>query len=66
MRSDVITMPMPESFPNDNGNGARLFAYASGLSRKERKAMPSREGKAKDGTGLTGLRKELEKTKLDV
>ena len=53
MRSDVITMPMPESFPNDNGNGARLFAYACGLSRKEGKARSS-EGNAKDGSGITG------------
>ncbi len=65
MRSDVITMPMPESFPNDNGNGARLFAYACGLSRKEGKARSS-EGNAKDGSGITGLRKELEKTRLDA
>jgi len=66
MNSDVNTMPMPESFPNDNGNGARLFAYACGLSRKESKAKPYSEGNAKDGTGITGLRKELEKTRLDV
>ena len=66
MGSDVITMPMPESFPNDNSCGSRLFAYACGLSGKERNAVASSEGNARNGSGITGLMKELEKTRLDA
>ena len=66
MGSDVITMPTHESFPNDNSCGARLFAYACGLSGKEGMAVSSSEGNAKSGSGITGLMKELEKTRLDA
>ena len=65
MRSDVITMPKSESFPNDTGCGERLFAYACGLSGKDHKASSSSDGKAKKGSGITGLYEEFEKTKLD-
>ena len=60
MDSDVITMPNPE-FLSNKGSGVRLFAYASALSGKEGGASAS-----KGGSGITGLRNELEKTKLDV
>ena len=65
MASDKNTRLKPEWVSN-NGSGARLFAYACGLSRKDSKAKPYSEGNAKDGTGITGLRKELEKTRLDA
>ena len=65
MESDVITMPNPEFITNKN-NGVRLFAYACAMSRKDRGASSSHGGKAESGSGITGLRKELEKTKLDV
>ena len=60
MASDEITMLEPELASND-GKSVRLFAYASALSGKEGGASAS-----KGGSGITGLRKELEKTKLDV
>ena len=66
MGSDEITMPMPEWFKNDAGSGVRVFAYSCALSGKEGRALASKGDKAKDGTGISGLRKELEKTKLDV
>ncbi len=56
MRSDEITTPKLESFPNDNSSGVRLLAYAYGISGKD--------SKAKSGSGITGLMKELEKTRL--
>ena len=59
MESDVITMPKPERITHDGG--ARLFAYSCALSGKEGGASAS-----KGGSGITGLRNELEKTKLDV
>ncbi len=65
MTSDVITMPKPELFPNDSGCGERLFAYSCGL-RREGKASPSSGGKARSGSGITGLMTELEKTRLDL
>ena len=64
MESDVIRMPNPEFITNKDC-GVRLFAYASALSGKEG-ASSSSGDKVKSGSGITGLRKELEKTKLDV
>ena len=64
MRSDKSITPKPEWINND-GSGIRLFAYTCAISGKEGGALPS-QGKAKGGTGITGLMKELEKTKLDV
>ena len=65
MGSDVITMPKPEWIPN-KGSGARFLAYSYALSGKEGSALTSSEDKAKSGSGLTGLMKELKKTKLDA
>ena len=65
MASDEITMLEPELASND-GKSVRLFAYACAMSRKDRGASSSYGGKADSGSGITGLRKELEKTKLDV
>lgn len=65
MRSDVITIPAPETFSNGSGCGERLFAYACGLSGKDSKASPSSDGKARNGSGITGLFEEFEKTRLD-
>ena len=61
MGSDEITMLKPEWFADNNGKGVRLFAYSCALSGKEGGASASM-----GGTGITGLMKELEKTKLDV
>lgn len=66
MRSDVITLPMPESFPNNDGDGVRLLAYAYAISGKDRSAVSSNNGTAKGGSGITGLKTELEKTRLDA
>ena len=66
MRSDVITMPKPESYPNDTSDGVRLLAYAYALSGKDGSASSSKNGKAKGGSGITGLKTELEKTRLDA
>ena len=66
MKSDEITMPMPEWIKNDDGSGVRVFAYSCALSGKEGRALASKGDKVKGGTGISGLRKELEKTKLDV
>ena len=66
MRSDVITMPKSESFPNDTNNGVRLLAYAYAISGKDRSAVSSKNGTAKGGTGITGLKTEFEKTRLDA
>ena len=65
MSSDVITMPKPE-WTSTNGSGARFLAYSYALSGKEGSALTSSEDKAKSGSGLTGLMKELKKTKLDA
>ncbi|MDY6338786.1 MAG: hypothetical protein SPL61_04045 [Saccharofermentans sp.] len=65
MSSDVNTMPKPEWIPNE-GSGARFLAYSYAISGKEGSALTSSEGKAKGGSGISGLMKELEKTKLDV
>ena len=65
MGSDVITMPNFEFHANDEC-GVRLFAYSCALSGKEGRAMFAKSNMAKGGTGITGLRKELEKTKLDI
>ncbi len=61
MGSDENTMLKPEWFADNEGKGVRLFAYSCALSGKEGGASAS-----KGGTGITGLMKELEKTKLDV
>ena len=63
MRSDETVMLTPELVFNDNGNGVRLFAYSSAICGKEGSALGN---KAKNGSGATGLMKELEKTKLDA
>ena len=63
MGSDENTMLKPEWFDNDTGSDVRIFAYSCALSRKDGRALGN---KAKGGTGISGLRKELEKTKLDV
>lgn len=65
MSSDVNTMPKPEWIPNE-GSGARFLAYSYAISGKEGSALTSSEGKARSGSGISGLMKELEKTKLDV
>ena len=64
MGSDKHITPKPEWINND-GCGIRLFAYTCAISGKEGGALSS-QGKAMGGTGITGLRKELEKTRLDV
>ena len=61
MSADDFTMPNPEWCYDKSGRGVRLFAYSCALSGKEGGASAS-----KGGTGITGLMKELEKTKLDV
>ena len=66
MRSDVITMPAPELFPNNDGNGVRFLAYAYAIGGKDGSAMSSKDGKAKGGSGISGLINELEKTRLDA
>jgi len=63
MRSDEITVLEPELVTKDNGKGVRLFAYASSMSGKDGSALGN---KAKNNSGISGLMKELEKTKLDV
>ena len=65
MRSDETVMLTPELVfnGNGNGNGVRLFAYSSAICGKEGSAF---DKKAKNGSGATGLMKELEKTKLDA
>ena len=60
MRSDEITVPKPEKWP-EKGNKVSLYAYFKALSGKDRqraqpKASPER----------SGLMKELEKTRLDT
>ena len=65
MGSEVITDLKPEWF-KDTGSGTRLFAYSCALSGKDGRAKSSKEGKAKGSSGITGLMKELEKTKLDA
>ena len=66
MRSDEITMPKSELFPDDNDGGVRLLAYAYAISGKDRSAVSSKNGTAKGGSGITGLKTELEKTRLDA
>ena len=66
MRSDVITMPAPETFSSNDGDGVRLLAYAYAISGKDRSAVSSKNGTAKGGSGITGLKTELEKTRLDA
>lgn len=66
MRSDVITMPKSESFPNDTNDGVRLLAYAYAMSGKHDSAVSSKNGKAKESSGIPGLINELEKTRLDA
>ncbi len=61
MGSDENTMLKPEWFENNKGRSVRLFAYSCAISGKEGGASASN-----GGTGITGLMKELEKTKLDV
>lgn len=61
MRSDEITVPKPEKWPEKTGSKVSLFAYFKALSGKDRhraqpKASPER----------SGLMKELEKTRLDT
>ena len=64
MASDKNTRLKPEWVSN-NGSGARLFAYSCAISGKDVGASSS-EDKAKVGSGISGLMKELEKTKLDT
>lgn len=66
MRSDVITMPAPETFSNNDGDGVRLLAYAYAISGKHDSAVSSKNGKAKESSGIPGLINELEKTRLDA
>lgn len=63
MRSDETVMLEPELTSKDDGKGVRLFAYACAVSGKEGSAL---DNKAKGGSGITGLMKELEKTILDT
>ena len=65
MGSESITVLKPE-WLEDSGNGTRLFAYSCALSGSEGRALPSSNGKAKGSSGMAGLMKELEKTKLDA
>lgn len=65
MGSETITVLKPE-WLEDSGNGTRLFAYSCALSGKDGRAKSPKEGKAKGSSGITGLMKELEKTKLDA
>ena len=65
MGSDKNTRVKPEWLSN-NGSDARLFAYSCAISGKESGSSPSSGDKARGGTGITGLMKELEKTKLDT
>ena len=65
MGSESTTVLKPE-WLEDSGNGTRLFAYSCALSGKDGGATSSSGDKAKDGTGISGLMKELEKTKLDT
>lgn len=65
MGSEVITDLKPEWF-KDTGSGTRLFAYSCALSGSEGRALTASNGKAKGGSGIAGLMKELEKTKLDT
>ena len=66
MKSDEITMPKLESFPNETGDGVRLLAYAYAMSGKDGGAASSKNGKAKESSGIPGLINELEKTRLDA
>lgn len=66
MVSDENTMLKPEWFEDNDDDVVRIFAYSCALSGKEGRALFAKENKAMGGTGITGLRKELEKTKLDV
>ena len=61
MRSDETTMLKPEFYFKDDSDGIRLFAYTSAICRKEGSALGS---KANNRSGIPGLMKELEKTKL--
>ena len=65
MGSDENTKPKAEWFPINADKGVRLLAYSYAISGKE-STSSSKEDKAENGTGITGLMKELEKTKLDV
>lgn len=65
MASDKHKSLKPEWVSN-NGCGTRLFAYSCAISGKESGSLSSSVDKAKGGTGITGLMKELEKTKLDT
>ena len=64
MRSDVINILEPELSSGDSGKDMRLFAYATAISRTEGGVSSKR--KAKVGSGVSGLMKELEKTMHDV
>ena len=64
MGSDKNTSVKPEWLSN-NGSDARLFAYSCAISGKDVGASSSVD-KAKGSSGITGLMKELEKTKLDT
>ena len=61
MRSDEIKIPEPEKFTDNAGNKARFFAYLKALSGKDRQKV-----RTKDDHGMSGLMKELEKTRLDT
>ena len=65
MSSDENTMLEPEFIYNDDGKGIRLFAYSCAVSGKEGSALSTKEAKARNGSGITGLMKELEKTILE-
>ena len=66
MSADDFTMPNPEWCYDKSGRGVRLFAYSCALSGKEGGSLSSSDGKAKNSSGISGLMKELEKTKLDA
>ena len=66
MGSDENTKPKAEWFPINADKGVRLLAYSYAISGKEASTSSSKEDMAENGTGITGLMKELEKTKLDV
>lgn len=61
MRSDEIKIPEPEKFTDNAGNKARFFAYLKALSGKDRQKVRTAEN-----PGMSGLMKELEKTRLDT
>ena len=66
MGSDENKKPKAEWFPGNSDKAIRLLAYTYSISGKAGDIEPSKNSKVEGGTGIAGLMKELEKTKLDV